>query len=310
MPWWIRASASRAGGAGGESQPASTMKAFWTALARNRLALVGGTVVVVLALLAILAPAVAPWDPNRPDVKKILDPPSKRHWFGTDQLGRDVLSRMLYGARVSLAVGFVSVGIAALIGIVLGSVAGYAGGPVEATVMRLVDLMLVFPRLFLLLAVLAFLRPSIWTIMVVIGLTGWMGVARLVRAEFLSLKEREFVLWSQSVGATGFRVVWRHILPNAMAPVLVAMTLGIPAAILTESGLSFLGIGVRPPTPTWGNILNEGKDAIEIGWWLSFYPGVAILVTVLSYNLFGEGIRDALDPRLRQAIGRFLARSR
>jgi peptide/nickel transport system permease protein len=310
MRSWIRASASPRGGAGGDARPASTMKEFWKALARNRLALVGGTVVLVLALLAILAPVLAPWDPNRPDVTKILDPPSKRHWFGTDQLGRDVLSRMLYGARVSLAVGFVSVGIAALIGIMLGSVAGYTGGPVEATVMRLVDLMLVFPRLFLLLAVLAFLRPSIWTIMVVIGLTGWMGVARLVRAEFLSLKEREFVLWSQSVGATGFRVVWRHILPNAMAPVLVAMTLGIPAAILTESGLSFLGIGVRPPTPTWGNILNEGKDAIEIGWWLSFYPGVAILVTVLSYNLFGEGIRDALDPRLRQAIRRLLARAR
>ena len=286
------------------------MNAFSKALARNRLALVGGSVVVVLAVLAILAPVLAPWDPNRPDVRKILDPPSTRHWLGTDQLGRDVLSRMLYGARVSLAVGFVSVGIAALIGVMLGSVAGYAGGSVDATVMRLVDLMLVFPRLFLLLAVLAFLRPSIWTIMVVIGLTGWMGVARLVRAEFLSLKEREFVLWSQSVGATGFRVVWRHILPNAMAPVLVAMTLGIPAAILTESGLSFLGLGVRPPTPTWGNILNEGKDAIEIGWWLSVYPGVAILITVLSYNLFGEGIRDALDPRLRQAVGRVLARSR
>ena len=286
------------------------MNAFSKALARNRLALVGGAVVVVLAVLAILAPVLAPWDPNRPDVRKILDPPSTRHWLGTDQLGRDVLSRMLYGARVSLAVGFVSVGIAALIGVMLGSVAGYAGGSVDATVMRLVDLMLVFPRLFLLLAVLAFLRPSIWTIMVVIGLTGWMGVARLVRAEFLSLKEREFVLWSQSVGATGFRVVWRHILPNAMAPVLVAMTLGIPAAILTESGLSFLGLGVRPPTPTWGNILNEGKDAIEIGWWLSVYPGVAILITVLSYNLFGEGIRDALDPRLRQAVGRVLARSR
>ena len=286
------------------------MNAFSKALARNRLALVGGAVVVVLAVLAILAPVLAPWDPSRPDVRKILDPPSTRHWLGTDQLGRDVLSRMLYGARVSLAVGFVSVGIAALIGVMLGSVAGYAGGSVDATVMRLVDLMLVFPRLFLLLAVLAFLRPSIWTIMVVIGLTGWMGVARLVRAEFLSLKEREFVLWSQSVGATGFRVVWRHILPNAMAPVLVAMTLGIPAAILTESGLSFLGLGVRPPTPTWGNILNEGKDAIEIGWWLSVYPGVAILITVLSYNLFGEGIRDALDPRLRQAVGRVLARSR
>ena len=217
---------------------------------------------------------------------------------------------MLYGARVSLAVGFVSVGIAVCIGTILGSVVGYKGGFVDATIMRFVDLMLVFPRLFLLLAVLAFLRPSLWTIMGVIGLTGWMGVARLVRAEFLSLREREFVLWSQSVGASGFRVVWRHILPNAMAPVLVAMTLGIPAAILTESGLSFLGIGVQPPYATWGNILNEGKDALEIAWWLSVYPGLAILVTVLSYNLLGEGIRDALDPRLRQAFATLGARRR
>src|SRR5467141_212037 len=217
---------------------------------------------------------------------------------------------MLYGARVSLAVGFVSVGIATMIGIVLGSLAGYHGGTMDAMVMRLVDLMLVFPRLFLLLAVLAFLRPSIWTIMAVIGLTGWMGVARLVRAEFLTLREREFVVWSQSVGAGGFRIIWRHILPNAMAPVLVAMTLGIPAAILTESGLSFLGLGVQPPYATWGNILNEGKDAIELAWWLSLYPGLAILITVLSYNLLGEGIRDALDPRLRQSAGRIVSRAR
>ena len=285
------------------------MKDFWKALSCNRLALVGGAVVLFLAALAILTPALAPWDPNRPDVKKILDPPSRTHLLGTDQLGRDVFSRMLYGSRVSLAVGFVSVGIAAAIGIVLGSLAGYNGGMVDGFVMRLVDLMLVFPRFFLLLAVLAFLTPSIWTIMAVIGLTGWMGVTRLVRAEFLSLKEREFVVWSQNVGATGFRVIWRHILPNALAPVLVAMTLGIPAAILTESGLSFLGIGVPPPHATWGNILNEGKETIEIGWWLSVYPGFAILVTVLSYNLLGEGIRDALDPRLRQAGGRFVARS-
>jgi peptide/nickel transport system permease protein len=284
--------------------------AFWRALRRNRLALAGGVVVVVLGALALLAPFVAPWDPNRPDVKKILDQPSGKHPLGTDQLGRDVLSRMLYGARVSLAVGFVSVGIAALIGIVLGSLAGYHGGMIDAMVMRLVDLMLVFPRFFLLLAVLAFLRPSIWTIMAVIGLTGWMSVARLVRAEFLSLREREFVLWSQSIGASAFRIIWRHILPNAMAPVLVAMTLGIPAAILTESGLSFLGLGVQPPHASWGNILNEGKDAIEIGWWLSVYPGVAILVTVLSYNLLGEGIRDALDPRLRQSVGRIVGRGR
>ena len=286
------------------------MKGFWRAFRRNRLALIGGVIVVVLVVLAVLAQWIAPWDPNRPDVRKILDSPSKAHPLGTDQLGRDVLSRMLYGARVSLAVGFVSVGIATLIGIALGAAAGYHGGTIDALVMRLVDLMLVFPRFFLLLAVLAFLRPSIWTIMTVIGLTGWMSVARLVRAEFLSLKEREFVLWSQSIGASSFRTIWRHILPNAVGPVLVATTLGIPAAILTESGLSFLGLGVQPPHATWGNILNEGKDAIEIGWWLSAYPGLAILVTVLSYNLLGEGIRDALDPRLRQSVGRIVSRSR
>jgi peptide/nickel transport system permease protein len=276
------------------------MTAFWRTFKRNRLALVGGAVVACLVAAALASPVLAPWDPNRPDVKKILTSPSKRHLLGTDQLGRDVLSRMLYGARVSLAVGFVSVGIATAIGVALGATAGYHGGSIDAGIMRMVDLMLVFPSLFLLLAVLAFLRPSIWTIMAVIGLTGWMRVARLVRAEFLSLKERDFVIGSHAMGATGFRVVWRHILPNAMAPVLVAMTLGIPAAILTESGLSFLGLGVQPPYATWGNILNEGKDAIEIAWWLSFYPGLAILVTVLSYNLLGEGIRDALDPRLRQ----------
>jgi peptide/nickel transport system permease protein len=286
------------------------MRAFWRALAKNRLALIGGAVVLVLAIMAVGAPLLAPHDPNKPDVKRILDSPSSRHWLGTDQIGRDVLSRMLYGARVSLAVGFVSVGIATAIGIALGAAAGYHGGIIDASVMRLVDLMLVFPRFFLLLAVLAFLKPSIWTIMAVIGLTGWMGVARLVRAEFLALKEREFVVWSQSIGASALRIIWRHILPNAMAPVLVAMTLGIPAAILTESGLSFLGLGVRPPYATWGNILNEGKEVIELAWWLSVYPGLAILVTVLSYNLLGEGIRDALDPRLRQSVGRFGARGR
>ena len=286
------------------------MNSFWRAFAKNRLAVVGGVVVAALVGLAVFAPVLAPWDPHRPNVRNILMPPSAKHPLGTDALGRDVLSRMLYGARVSLAVGFVSVGIAVCIGTMLGSFAGYKGGLVDATIMRFVDLMLVFPRLFLLLAVLAFLRPSLWTIMGVIGLTGWMGVARLVRAEFLSLREREFVLWSQSVGASGFRVVWRHILPNAMAPVLVAMTLGIPAAILTESGLSFLGIGVQPPHATWGNILNEGKDALEIAWWLSVYPGLAILVTVLSYNLLGEGIRDALDPRLRQAFATLGGRRR
>jgi len=282
------------------------IRLFWRTFSRNQLACVGGVVVGLLVLMALFAPYLAPHDPHWPDVKRSLEPPSRTHLLGTDQIGRDVLSRMLYGSRVSLAVGFVSVGIATMIGVLLGAMSGYHGGVVDGLIMRVVDLMLVFPRFFLLLAVLAFLQPSIWTIMAVIGFTGWMGVARLVRAEFLSLKEREFVIWSQSIGASAFRIIWRHILPNAMPPVLVAMTLGIPAAILTESGLSFLGLGVQPPYATWGNILKDGKDAIGIAWWLAGYRGLAILVTVLCYNLLGEGIRDALDPRLRQAIGRFV----
>jgi len=283
------------------------IRQFWRTFSRNQLACVGAVVVGILVAIAALAPALAPWDPTKTDMKRILEGPSATHWLGTDQIGRDVLSRLLYGSRISLAVGFVSVGIAVLIGILLGAAAGYNGGIVDAFIMRLVDLMLVFPRFFLLLAVLAFLKPSIWTIMVVIGLTGWMGVTRLVRAEFLALREREFVIWSESIGAGALRVIFKHILPNALAPVLVAMTLGIPAAILTESGLSFLGLGVQPPYATWGNILNDGKDLITYAWWLTLYPGLAILVTVLSYNLMGEGIRDALDPRLRQsAVGRVL----
>ena len=283
------------------------IRQFWRTFSRNQLACAGAVVVGLLVAIAALAPALAPWNPNKPDMHRILEGPSAAHWLGTDQIGRDVLSRLIYGSRISLAVGFVSMGIAVLIGILLGAAAGYHGGAVDAFIMRLVDLMLVFPRFFLLLAVLAFLKPSIWTIMVVIGLTGWMGVTRLVRAEFLTLREREFVVWSESIGAGAMRVVFKHILPNAVAPVLVAMTLGIPAAILTESGLSFLGLGVQPPNATWGNILNDGKELITYAWWLTLYPGLAILITVLSYNLFGEGIRDALDPRLRQShVGRVL----
>jgi peptide/nickel transport system permease protein len=283
------------------------LRQFWRTFRRNQLACAGAVVVGALVVIAILAPALAPWDPNKPDMKRILEAPSAKHWLGTDQIGRDVLSRLLYGSRISLAVGFVSVGIATLIGILLGAGAGYHGGFVDGVIMRLVDLMLVFPRFFLLLAVLAFLNASIWTIMAVIGMTGWMGVTRLVRAEFLTLREREFVIWSESIGAGAMRVIFKHILPNALAPVLVAMTLGIPAAILTESGLSFLGLGVQPPYASWGNILNDGKDLITYAWWLTLYPGLAILITVLSYNLLGEGIRDALDPRLRQSgVGRVL----
>jgi peptide/nickel transport system permease protein len=273
---------------------------FWRQFRKNRLAVAGGAVVILLGLIAILAPTLAPYDPTAYDVKQILLPPSQVHWLGTDQLGRDVLSRMLYGSRISMAVGFVSVGIAVLLGTLIGTVAAYYGGRVDELVMRFVDLMLNFPRFFLLLTLIALLRPSIWVIMAVIGLTGWMGLARLVRGEILSLREREFVSGARALGAADARIMFRHILPNALVPVLVSATLGVAGAILAESGLSFLGLGVQPPTPSWGNILIEGKANIEIAWWLSVFPGLAILVTVLAYNLLGEGLRDALDPRLRQ----------
>ncbi len=271
-------------------------KRFW----KNRMAVVGSVIVVLLFIVSLLAPWFAPYDPNAIDLKNVLAPPSGGHPFGTDPLGRDVLSRMIWGAGISLKVGFVATGIAILIGTMLGAVAGYYGRWVDAVIMRFVDIMLCFPSFFLILAVIALLEPSIWNIMIVIGLTGWMGVTRLVRADFISLKERDFVQAARVIGAGDLRIIFLHILPNAMASVLVTATLGVAGAILTESALSFLGIGVQPPTPSWGNILTAGKDNIDIAWWLSFYPGLAILITVLGYNLLGEGIRDALDPRLRR----------
>ncbi len=273
---------------------------FWPRFRRNRLALSGLIMVGALFLVSLLAPWLAPYDPNYIDIQAILMPPSSAHWMGTDSLGRDVFSRIIYGARISLKVGFVAVGLATFIGVILGAVAGYYGGWVDNLLMRLVDLMLCFPTFFLILAVIALLEPSIWNIMVIIGLTSWMGVARLVRAEFLSLKEREFIQAARALGAKDSRIIFRHLLPNALAPVMVSATLGVAGAILTESALSFLGLGVQPPTPSWGNILTAGKDNIEIAWWLSVFPGLAILVTVLSYNLLGEGIREAIDPRLKE----------
>ncbi len=264
------------------------------------MAVAGGLIVLILFIISVLAPWISPFDPEAIDLANQLAPPSGNHPFGTDQLGRDVLSRMIYGAGISLKVGFVATGIAIAIGTVLGALAGYYGRWVDAVVMRFVDIMLCFPTFFLILAVIAFLEPSIWNIMIVIGLTGWMGVARLVRADFISLKERDFVKAARVIGAGDLRIIFVHILPNAMASVIVTATLGVAGAILTESALSFLGIGVQPPTPSWGNILTAGKDNIDIAWWLSLYPGLAILITVLGYNLLGEGIRDELDPRLRR----------
>ena len=273
---------------------------FWPRLAHNRFAAAGAIVVLLMLAVALLAPLIVRYGPNEINAWAVLEPPSPKHWFGTDDLGRDVFSRVIYGARISLLVGFAAAGIAVLIGTVLGLVSGFYGGLIDNCLMRVVDIMFCFPTFFLILAVITFLRPSIWYIMIVIGLTGWMGVARLVRAETLSIREMDYIMAARCIGCSDRRIIFRHILPNAVSPALVAASLGIAGAILTESALSFLGIGVQPPTPSWGNILTSGKDYIEFAWWLSLFPGLAILATVLAYNLLGEGIRDALDPRVKR----------
>lgn len=301
----------------GNSTP---IRLFWRRFSRNGLSVAGGIIVLTLFVMATLAPLISPYDPNDIDRNHILEQPGPKHLFGTDDLGRDVLSRMIWGSRISLAVGFVAIGIATIIGMLLGALSGYYGGWPDRIIMRFIDIMLSIPTFFLILAVIAFIDPDIWdvmipgwlksrggtsfldpsilNIMIVIGLTSWMGVARLVRAEFLSLKEREFIYAARALGASDFRIIFRHIMVNSMAPVLVSAVLGIAGAVLVESSLSFLGIGVPPPTPSWGNILTLGKDNLGIAWWLSVFPGLAILITVLGYNLLGEGIRDSIDPRL------------
>ena len=275
-------------------------KRLGTTLSRRGMLFVGLGIVIIMSAAALLAPWLSPYDPTALHLTSILVPPSAQFPLGTDALGRDVLSRLLYGARVSLWVGFVSVSISIAIGIALGLLAGYFRGIVDEIIMRGVDVMLCFPSFFLILAVIAFLEPSLNTIMVVIGLTSWMGVARLVRAETLSLRERDFVAAARLAGTRPFRIMVMHIRPNALTPVLVSATLGIAGAILVESSLSFLGLGVQPPDPSWGNMLMEGKDVLEIAPWLSLYPGLAILITVLGYNLLGESLRDTLDPRLKR----------
>jgi peptide/nickel transport system permease protein len=268
--------------------------------AKNRMALAGLVFIIAILAFAVFAPFIAPCDPAHIDVKNILAAPSFAHIFGTDTLGRDIFSRIVYGSRISLSIGFIAVGIAIVIGMAFGAIAGYYGGCVDSIMMRFVDIMLCFPAFFLILAVIAVLEPSIFNIMVVIGATGWMSVARLVRAEVLSLKERDYVTCARVMGAGDIWIIARHLIPNAIAPVLVSATLGIGGAILVESALSFLGIGVQPPTPSWGNILMDGKSTLGVAWWLTIFPGIFITLTVLAYNLLGEALRDMLEPRLKE----------
>ena len=271
----------------------------WRQFRSNRLAMTGFAIVCLLFVVAIFAGYIAPFDPNAFDLGSALLAPSKTHFFGTDAQGRDVFSRMVFGSRVSLTVGFVAVAIYVSIGILLGAIAGYYGGWVDMLISRVIEIMLCFPTFFLILAILAFVGPSIYNIMIVIGLTGWTGIARLIRGEFLKLKNQEFVVAAKACGASDARTIFKHILPNALAPVLVSASFGVASAILVESSLSFLGFGVPPYVPSWGEILSGSREYMDVAWWLTIAPGVAIFVTITAYNLVGEGLRDAIDPRLK-----------
>ena len=243
-----------------------------------------------------------PADPNAPDPPAQFQSPSLHHPLGTDDLGRDVLARILLGAHVSLLIGFVAVGISVVIGIIIGSVSGYFGGWIDTVVMRFVDMMMCIPTFFLILTVAALVRPSIWYIALMIGLTRWMGTSRLVRAEFMTLREMDYVQAAKATGARHLRIIFRHILPNAMPPVLVSAVLGVSGAILSEASLSYLGFGVQPPDPSWGNIISGGKQYILEAWWLIVFPGLAIFVTTLVFYLTGEGLRVAMDPKETKQI--------
>ncbi|MBI4708409.1 MAG: ABC transporter permease [Candidatus Omnitrophica bacterium] len=255
---------------------------------------IGIFIIGLFVVMAIFAPIISPYDPSAIDQDGLLMPPSFKHFLGTDTLGRDLFSRIVFGSRISLGIGLVAVGIATLVGLMLGATAGFYGRRVDTVIMRFVDIMLCFPTFYLILAVAAILGPSVFNIMIIVGLTSWMGVARLVRGEILSLKEREFIQAERSIGASNLRIIVRHLIPNAIGPVLVSATLGIGGAILLESGLSFLGLGVQPPTPSWGNILIESKSTLGVAWWITIFPGFAILITILGFNLISEGLKKKM----------------
>ena len=272
----------------------------WQRFRRHRVAMVGLAILTLLTLAAIFAPAIAQQDPYRTQLSAIRKPPSAAHWLGGDSSGRDVWARLLYAGRVSLSVGLVAVGIYTLIGMLLGALAGYYGGWIDSLIMRVADIVLSFPSLIIIITVVSILGPSIYNVMLVIGLLGWPPIARILRGLFLSLRERDFVLAGRTIGSSNRRLIFKHLLPNALAPIIVAATFGIAAAILLEAGLSFLGLGVQPPTPSWGNMLTDAQSltVLESMPWLWIPPGIMIALAVLSINFIGDGLRDALDPYL------------
>jgi oligopeptide transport system permease protein len=317
-----RASATRLGGALGPSSEASPEEAsrgqnphldttssgtqsssLWRdarrRLVRNRLAMAGGIVIVALCLVAIFADVLAPRPYTKTNFGRLNEAPTRDYPLGTDQLGRDLLSRMIYGARVSMLVGLGAQVIVVLIGVPIGALSGYLGGRTDLFLTRFIDVMYAFPRLLFVILVMSMLGAGLTNIFIAIGLTGWVGIARQTRAQVLAIKEKEYVDAARGLGAGFGRLLRRHILPNALTPIVVAVTFGIPEAIFTEAALSFIGVGINPPTPSWGQMVGEGQQYIRSYWHLCVFPSIAIAITMLAFTFFGDGVRDALDPKLK-----------
>ncbi len=269
-------------------------------LVRNRLAMFGLAVILFFSFLAIFAPLIAPHDYAEQFWDHIAEYPSWQFPLGTDLNGRDMLSRMIYGARVSMTVGLVAQFIVVLIGVPIGAIAGYYGGKVDTVIMRLVDIMYAFPTLLFVILIMTMLGKGLFNIFIAIGLVGWVTLSRLVRAQILSLREKDFVKAARTMGASGGRIILRHLLPNALTPIIVAVTFGIPQAIFTEAALSFIGVGINPPTPSWGQMVGEYQQYIRSYWHMSLFPALAIGLLMLAFTFFGDGLRDALDPRMNE----------
>jgi len=271
----------------------------WRRLLHNKLAVVGGVTVACLCFVAIFANVLAPQSYTKANFGNIYQFPSREFPLGTDQLGRDVLSRMIYGARVSMLVGLGSQVIVVLLGVPLGAAAGYLGGRADILMTRFIDVMYAFPRLLFVILIMSMLGAGLVNIFIALGLTGWVGIARQTRAQVLMLKEKEYVEGARALGARGWRVLTRHILPSALTPIVVSITFGIPEAIFTEAALSFIGVGINPPTPSWGQMVGENQQFLRSYWYLCVFPSIAIAVTMLSFTFFGDGVRDALDPKMK-----------
>ena len=274
----------------------------WRRLKRNKMAVLGLIILIILVLLAVFADVIANYDNVviKQNLAHRLQGPSATHWLETDEFGRDIFAKLVHGTRVSLQVGIVAVGISIVIGGILGAVAGYYGGKLDNTIMRIMDIFLAVPSILLAIAIVSALGPSIINLMLAISISSVPSYARIVRASVLSIRDQEFIEAAKAIGASNTRIIFRHIIPNSLAPVIVQATLGVASAILSTAGLSFIGLGIQPPAPEWGSMLSGGRQYLRYAWWVTTFPGVAIMITILSLNLLGDGLRDALDPRLKQ----------